>query len=177
MRRGSFLILAVMTFYEISKKLDREYKTWSAERKAWTVIVFVLLSLLFLTAFALGLYTRYKKNAEIENYKTLLEQSKQNYYIQTIANSNLEKKLQDMLLELAKMKNNTIELERMFEALYEEKVSLEEIRREMESGLKNTRFQLDKMQNSVNSLIDQRTKAVIYSEQNLIYEKSDTHGK
>jgi parvulin-like peptidyl-prolyl isomerase len=167
----------IMTFYDISRKLDANYKTWSSDRKAWTVILFVLLVLLFLSAFALGLYTRYTKNLEIENYKAVLEKSKQNYYLQSIANSNLEKKLQEMLLELAKMKNNTVELERIFQALYDEKASLEEIRQQMETGLKNTKFQLDKMQHSVNSLIDQRTKTIISTERDIIYEKSDTHGK
>jgi len=166
-----------MTLYEISQKLDKQYKTWSAERKAWTVVLIVLLCLLFLASIGFGFYLKHKKNAEISNLSRLLEESKQNYYLQTVANSNYEKKLQDLLLELATMKNNTIEIERMFQALYEEKVSLEDIRRQMESGIKSTKFQLDKMQHSVNSLIEQRTNTVITKEAEIIYEKSDTHGK
>ncbi|MBQ5549858.1 MAG: hypothetical protein IIT32_02225, partial [Bacteroidales bacterium] len=93
------------------------------------------------------------------------------------ANSNLEKKLQELNLRLAELINNTIELQRMAEQLTAENVSLEEIRREMEKGLKRTKTQLDKMQGSVNYLIDQRENQIFETGEKLKIEKSNTHGK
>ncbi|MBQ5513129.1 MAG: hypothetical protein IIT83_05525, partial [Bacteroidales bacterium] len=58
-----------------------------------------------------------------------------------------------------------------------EKVSLEEIRAAMEAGLRRTKTQLDNMQGSVNSLINQREKTLIYTQETIIQEKTDTHGK
>jgi ElaB/YqjD/DUF883 family membrane-anchored ribosome-binding protein len=166
-----------MTFYEISQNLDNQYKTWSRDKKAWVVIGVVTLAVLLLVSIGGLIYVTYQKNKAISEYEQLLHLSKQNYYLQTIENQNLSKKLQDMSLRLAELKNNTIELERMFRELSEEKVSLEEIRSQMELGLKNTRYQLDKMQSSVTYLIDQRKKTVIKTEDEIIYEKTDTHGK
>lgn len=166
-----------MTFYEISQKLDSRYKKLSAEQKSWIVIGAIVVLLLLLAGFGLALYEKFQQRRLAENYEKLLEKSRQNYYLQSLQNSNLEKKLQDMLLEIAKLKNNTIELERMFSELSDEKVSLEEIRARMEAGLKNTRTQLNNMQKSVNYLIDQRSKTLIYTKEELIREKADTHGK
>ncbi len=166
-----------MTFYEISIDLDKRYKTWSSARKAWIVIGILTLIIFLLLSIGLCLYFNYQRSQTEVYYEKLLEKSKQNFYLQSIANSNLEKKLQDMSLRLAELKNSTIELERMFRELSEEKVSLEEIRRQMESGLKNTLSQLDKMQYSVNYLIEQRKKVITDTKDEIIYEKSDTHGK
>ena len=166
-----------MTFYEISVNLDKKYKTWSSTRKAWVVIGVLALLVFLLLSIGFCLYFKYQCSQTADYYEKLLEKSKQNFYLQSIANSNLEKKLQDMSLRLAELKNSTIEIERMFRELSEERVSLEEIRRQMESGLKNTRSQLDKMQFSVNYLIEQRKKVVTETEEGIIYEKSDTHGK
>lgn len=167
----------MISYYEISESLDNRYKKLSRKQKAWIVVGAILLLLMSLCCLGGWLYSNYQRRLAVSNYEKLLEKSKQNYYLQTVANNNLEKKLQDMSLRLAELKNNTIELERMFSELSSEKVSLEEIRQQMEIGLRNSRAQLDKMQRSVNVLIDQRTKTVIKTEEEIIYEKSDTHGK
>ncbi|MCQ2253442.1 MAG: hypothetical protein MJZ61_08325, partial [Bacteroidales bacterium] len=132
---------------------------------------------LLISSIGMIFYTNYQKNKVIADYEKLLDNSHQNYYLQSIANSNLEKKLQDLNLKLAEMRNTTIDLERMFNELSEEKVSLEEIRARMEMGIRRTKAQLDNMQTSVNSLINQRTKVIIYNEEEIIREKMDTHGK
>ena len=73
--------------------------------------------------------------------------------------------------------NTTVELQRMTDLLTAENVSLEDIRRELEKGLKRTKTQLDNMQSSVNYLIDQREKAIIETGENLKIEKANTYGK
>ncbi len=164
-------------FYRFSENIDEYYKKMSRRARVWAAIAIVAIVLLLLMATGFALYYRYQHNKMIAEYEKLLEKSHQNYYLQGIASSNLEKKLQDLMLELAKLRNNTIELERMFSELSDEKVSLEEIRAEMELGIRRSKAQLDRMQSSVNSLIDQRTKVIINNENEILNEKSDTHGK
>lgn len=166
-----------MSLYSLSQKIDKKYNEMSPKRRAWTAIIIVSIILLLLSASILALYSKHLRDAELEAYKAELEKSKQNYYLQTIANSNLEKKLQDMSLRLAETINNTIELERMFHELSEEKVSLEEIRAELEAGIRRTKNQLDNMKGAVNSLINQRQKVIITTEEDIIHEKTNTHGK
>jgi hypothetical protein len=166
-----------MSLYSLSQKIDKTYNQMSPNRRAWTAIIIVTIILLLLSASILALYSKHLKESELAAYEAELEKSKQNYYLQTIANSNLEKKLQDMSLRLAETINNTIELERMFHELSEEKVSLEEIRSELEAGIRRTKYQLDNMQGAVNSLINQRQKVIITTEEDIIIEKSNTHGK
>ena len=166
-----------MSLYQLSKRIDKRYGEMTPNAKALTFIGVIVLFLLLLLALGLVLYSKHSKYAELERYIEKLEESKQNYYLATIANSNLEKKLQEMSLRLAETINNTIELERMFKELEAENVSLEEIREAMEKGLRRTKTQLDNMQGSVNSLINQREKAVIYQKEVIIHEKNNTHGR
>ncbi|MCR5455925.1 MAG: hypothetical protein K6F33_13130 [Bacteroidales bacterium] len=166
-----------MSLYQLSKRIDKRYNEMTPNTKAGIFIGIIILLLLLLSILGWVIYSKHKQYAEAERYLKELEESKQNYYLATIANSNLEKKLQEMSLRLAETINNTIELERMFKQLSEEKVSLEEIRAAMEAGLRRTKKQLDNMQGSVNSLINQREKTVIYTEETIRIEKSNTHGK
>lgn len=166
-----------MSIYSISDDFDVYYSKMSRKAKTWSFVGIVALLLLALTLIGFVIYINYQRGLEQEIYAKALEKSKQNYFIQGVANSNQEKKLQDLNLELAKLKNNTIELERMFNELSEEKVSLEEIRAAMELGISRTKSQLDRMQSSVNSIIDQRTKAIISNELQIQNEKFDTQGK
>ncbi len=166
-----------MSLYTLSKKIDRRYGEMTPNTKAWIFIAVVALILLLLLAMGWLVYDRYRHDAVVGRHLKELEESKQNYYLQTIANSNLEKKLQEMSLKLAETINNTIELERMFHELEEEKVSLEEIRDAMEKGIRRTKSQLDNMQGSVDALINQREKTIIYNREEIIHEKTNTHGK
>lgn len=166
-----------MSLYSISDDFDAYYRKMSRKARTWTFVGIAALVLLALLLVGMIIYVNYMRGVEEEDYYKELEKSKQNYYIQGVANSNLEKKFQDLNLELAKLRNNTIELERMFSELSDEKVSLEEIRAEMELGIRRSKAQLDKMQSSVNSLIDQRTKVIINNENEILNEKSDTHGR
>lgn len=166
-----------MTLYQISEDVDVYYRKMSHRERAWWFIGLIALLILLLGSIGYSIYSNYQKQKAIAEYQKLLEESHQNYYLQSISNSNLEKKLQDLMLEIATLRNSTIELERMIMELSDEKVNLEEIRRQMELGIRRTKTQLDNMQSSVNSLINQRTKAIIYTEDEIIREKSDTHGK
>jgi biopolymer transport protein ExbB/TolQ len=166
-----------MSLYQFSKRIDKHYNEMTPNKKASIFIGVIVLFLLLLSIIGWVIYSKHRQYAEVERYIKELEESKQNYYLQTIANSNLEKKLQEMSLRLAETINNTVELERMLNELDAENVSLEEIRRALETGLRRTKTQLDNMQGSVNSLINQREKTLIYTEQQIIHEKSNTHGK
>ena len=166
-----------MSLYQLSKRIDKRYNEMTPNQKSLTFIGVILLLLLLLGAIGWILYSKNSKYADAERYIEKLEESKQNYYLATIANSNLEKKLQEMSLRLAETINNTIELQRMFDELSAEHVSLEEIREAMEKGLRRTKTQLDNMQGSVNSLINQREKTIIYNKTVIEKEKFDSHGR
>jgi len=157
--------------YRISENIDEHYKKMSRRAKAWAAIAIVAIILLMLVSAAFALYYRYQRDKVIADYEKLLEKSHQNYYIQGIANSNLEKKLQDLMLELATLRNNTVEMERMFAELREDNANLEEIRRRLQQGIVRTKSQLDHMESSVTSIINQRQKAIIYTEEEILSKK------
>jgi len=166
-----------MSLYQLSKRIDKRYAEMTPNQKALSFIGIIILIalLLFLTGWII--FCNQRQSDDVEHYIKKLEESKQNYYLATIANSNLEKKLQEMSLRLAETINNTVELERMLHEFEAENLSLEEIRDALEKGLRRTKTQLDNMQGSVNALINQREKTVIYNKEQLLNEKSDTHGK
>ena len=166
-----------MSLYQLSKRIDKRYNEMTPNQKSLTFIGVIALLLLLCGAVVWIFFSRNTKYAELEHYVQKLEESKQNYYLATIANSNLEKKLQEMSLRLAETINNTVELERMIQELDSENLNLEEIRRALEQGLRRTKTQLDNMQGSVNSLINQREKTIIQTGEQLKIEKSNTHGK
>ena len=166
-----------MSLYQLSKRIDKHYNEMTPNKKAGIFIGVIILFLLLLAILGLVIYSKHSQYAEAERYIKELEESKQNYYLQTIANNNLEKKLQEMSLRLAETINNTVELERMLKELDVENGSLEEIRKALELGLRRTKTQLDNMQGSVNSLINQREKVIFHTEETIIHEKSNTHGK
>ena len=166
-----------MSLYQLSKRIDSRYNEMTPNQKSLIFIGVIILFLLLLGILGWIVHCKNQQNAEAERYIKKLEESKQNYYLATIANSNLEKKLQEMSLRLAETINNTIELQRVFDELTAEKVSLEEIRAAMEAGLRRTKTQLDNMQGSVNYLIDQRENQIFETGEKLKIEKSNTHGK
>ena len=166
-----------MSLYQLSKRIDKRYAEMTPNQKSLTFIGIIALIVLLLFLGGWIIYSKQRQSEDVERYIDKFEESKQNYYLATIANSNLEKKLQELNLRLAELINNTIELQRMAEQLTAENVSLEEIRKEMEKGLKRTKTQLDKMQGSVNYLIDQRENQIFETGEKLKIEKSNTHGK
>jgi len=166
-----------MSLYQLSKRIDKRYAEMTPNQKSLTFIGIIALIVLLLFLDGWIIFSKQRQSEDVERYIDKFEESKQNYYLATIANSNLEKKLQELNLRLAELINNTIELQRMAEQLTAENVSLEEIRKEMEKGLKRTKTQLDKMQGSVNYLIDQRENQIFETGEKLKIEKSNTHGK
>ena len=166
-----------MSLYQLSKRIDKRYAEMTPNQKSLTFIGIIALIVLLLFLGGWIIFSKQRQSEDVERYIDKFEESTQNYYIATIANSNLEKKLQELNLRLAELINNTIELQRMAEQLTAENVSLEEIRKEMEKGLKRTKTQLDKMQGSVNYLIDQRENQIFETGEKLKIEKSNTHGK
>ncbi|MBR2199203.1 MAG: hypothetical protein IJ894_00410 [Bacteroidales bacterium] len=166
-----------MSLYQLSKRIDKRYAEMTPNQKSLTFIGIIALIVLLLFLGGWIIFSKQRQSEDVERYIDKFEESKQNYYLATIANSNLEKKLQELNLRLAELINNTIELQRMAEQLTAENVSLEEIRKEMEKGLKRTKTQLDKMQGSVNYLIDQRENQIFETGEKLKIEKSNTHGK
>ena len=166
-----------MSLYQLSKRIDKRYAEMTPNQKSLTFIGIIVLILLLLGMAGWIIFSNQRQSEDVERYINKFEESKQNYYLATIANSNLEKKLQEMSLRLAETINNTIELQRMFDELTAEKVSLEEIRTAMETGLRRTKTQLDNMQGSVNSLINQRQKVLDDNEQTIRNEKKNTYGK
>jgi len=161
----------------LSKRIDKRYAEMTPNQKSLTFIGIIVLILLLLGMAGWIIFSNQRQSEDVERYINKFEESKQNYYLATIANSNLEKKLQELNLRLAETINSTIALQRMISELDSENVSLEAIRKELEKGLQRTKSQLDKMQGSVNYLIDQRENQIYKTGENLKIEKSNTHGK
>ncbi|MCQ2249727.1 MAG: hypothetical protein MJZ66_01320 [Bacteroidales bacterium] len=164
-------------FYRFSENIDEYYKKMSRRARVWAAIAIVAIVLLLLLATGFAFYYRYQHNKMIAEYEKLLEKSHQNYYLQGIANSNLEKKLQELMLELATLKNNTIEMEMVLMELKGENADLNEIRRRMEQGISKTKIQLENMQSSVNSIIEHRKNEMRQFVKDEYIIKKDSLGK
>lgn len=139
--------------------------------RRWLVWCVIILIILLLGSIAYIFYQNYKTERENKKYIELFEQSKQNYYQLSIENENLKRKLQELNLKLAETINSMADLQTVLAQMSSEKENLEDIKRQMEVGIKNTKGQLDKMQRNVNFLIDNRKTSVSDSQIQLLKEK------
>ncbi|MCQ2974023.1 MAG: hypothetical protein MJ211_04360 [Bacteroidales bacterium] len=162
-----------MKFNSIAEKSELFFRKKSKTTKSILTILLCLIILGLLFLGGLAIYQHYNYKATVAKYERELQISKQNYFVSTVENSNLEKKLQEMSLRLAETINSMVTLDQMLNQMSDEKANLEEIKNQMEIGIKNTQGQLNKMQNSVNTLIDRQSKVIIRSEYNLLEEKGE----
>lgn len=159
-----------MKFSSISDRTDYFLRGLTKRTKSWLVIAVIVSALLMLLFGTLWIYQRYKYNKEVADYQEKLQTSHQNYYTVTLENANLEKRLQDMNLRLAQTIGSMVELQTMLDQINSEKANLEEVKLQLETGLKTTRTQLDKVQKSVNNLIDSRSHIITTTEENVIHD-------
>ncbi len=157
-----------MELNTVEKNFDEYYQSLNKKKKNYLSYIFILVILLILTL-TIALFVKTKNySKEVEDYKIKLDQSYQNYYLATLENANLEKKIQALNLKLAETINNTVALETMITNMENEKVNLEQIKKELEKGIQRTKAQLNTMQNSVNNLIMQREKTIIQKQTNIL---------
>ena len=97
-----------MSLYQLSKRIDKRYAEMTPNQKSLTFIGIIALIVLLLFLAGWIIFSNQRQSEDVERYIKKFEESKQNYYLATIANSNLEKKLQEMSLRLAETINNTV---------------------------------------------------------------------
>ncbi|MBO4371305.1 MAG: hypothetical protein J5826_00065, partial [Bacteroidales bacterium] len=139
-----------MKFTALADRTEYFLRRLSKRAKSWLVLAVWTAAILMLLFGTLWIYNHIKFNRERAEYERKLQTSQQNYYTQTVENANLEKRLQDMNLRLAQTIGSMVELQTMLDQINSEKANLEEVKRQLETGLKTTRTQLDKVQKSVN---------------------------
>ena len=159
-----------MKFYTIADRTEYFLRRLSKRTKSWLVVGVVAAAILMLLFGTLWIYNRYKFNQERAEYERKLQTSTQKYYTATLENANLEKRLQDMNLRLSQTIGSMVELQTMLNQINSEKANLEEVKRQLETGLKTTRTQLDKVQKSVNTLIDSRSHTITNTEESVIHD-------
>ena len=142
--------------YRISENIDERYNKLSRWGKVLLLAAIIVIILLLIITACLAVHYKNQRSDAIAEYERLLEKSLQNYYIQGVANSNLEKQLQDLSIELATLRNNTLDLEKVLNDWRSDYRDLSEIRKRMKDGIRKTNAQLDAMSKSVGSIIDQR---------------------
>ncbi len=153
------------------KKTESLISKISKVGRRWLVWAVIVLFLMLLACVGYIVYLNNKHISENKKYEQLFEKSKQNYYKLSIENENLKRKLQDLNLKLAETINSMVDLQTVLSQMSSEKENLEEIKRQMEIGIKNTKGQLDRMQRSVNILIDNRRNSVEDSQVELLKQK------
>ncbi len=153
------------------KKTESLIPKISKVGRRWLVWAVIVLFLMLLACVGYIVYLNNKHISENKKYEQLFEKSKQNYYKLSIENENLKRKLQDLNLKLAETINSMVDLQTVLSQMSSEKENLEEIKRQMEIGIKNTKGQLDRMQRSVNILIDNRRNSVEDSQVELLKQK------
>ncbi len=159
-----------MRFNAIADRTEYFLRKLSKRAKSWLVVTVVAVAALMLIFGTLWIYNHIKYKRERAEYERKLQTSQQNYYMQTVENANLEKRLQDMNLRLAQTIGSMVEMQTMLNQINSEKANLEEVKRQLENGMKNTRTQLDKVQKSVNNLIDSRSHLITNTEENVIHD-------
>lgn len=159
-----------MKFTALADRTEYFLRRLSKRAKSWLVLAVWTAAILMLLFGTLWIYNRIKFNRERAEYERKLQISTQNYYTSTVENANLEKRLQDMNLRLAQTIGSMVELQTMLDQINSEKANLEEVKLQLETGLKSTRTQLDKVQKSVNNLIDSRSHIITTTEENVIHD-------
>ena len=159
-----------MKFTALADRTEYFLRRLSKRAKSWLVLAVWTAAILMLLFGTLWIYNRIKFNRERAEYERKLQISTQNYYTSTVENANLEKRLQDMNLRLAQTIGSMVELQTMLDQINSEKANLEEVKLQLETGLKTTRTQLDKVQKSVNNLIDSRSHIITTTEENVIHD-------
>lgn len=159
-----------MKFTALADRTEYFLRRLSKRAKSWLVLAVWAAAILMLLFGTLWIYNSIKFNRERAEYERKLQTSQQNYYTQTVENANLEKRLQDMNLRLAQTIGSMVELQTMLNQINSEKANLEEVKLQLETGLKSTRTQLDKVQKSVNNLIDSRSHLITNTEENVIHD-------
>ena len=159
-----------MKFTALADRTEYFLRRLSKRAKSWLVLAVWTAAILMLLFGTLWIYNRIKFNRERAEYERKLQISTQNYYTSTVENANLEKRLQDMNLRLAQTIGSMVELQTMLDQINSEKANLEEVKLQLETGLKSTRTQLDKVQKSVNNIIDSRSHIITTTEENVIHD-------
>ena len=159
-----------MKFTALADRTEYFLRRLSKRAKSWLVLAVWTAAILMLLFGTLWIYNHIKFNRERAEYERKLQTSQQNYYTQTVENANLEKRLQDMNLRLAQTIGSMVELQTMLDQINSEKANLEEVKLQLENGLKSTRTQLDKVQKSVNNLIDSRSHIITNTEETVIHD-------
>lgn len=159
-----------MRFTAIADRTEYFLRHFSKRAKSWLTVGVFAAGILMLLFGTLWIYNSIKFNRERAEYERKLQTSQQNYYTQTVENANLEKRLQDMNLRLAQTIGSMVELQTMLDQINSEKANIEEVKNQLENGLKSTRSQLDKVQKSVNNLIDSRLHIITTTEENVIHD-------
>ena len=159
-----------MKFTAIADRTEYFLRRLSKRAKSWLVLAVWTAAILMILFGTLWIYNRIKFNRERAEYERKLQISTQNYYTSTVENANLEKRLQDMNLRLAQTIGSMVELQTMLDQINSEKANLEEVKNQLENGLKSTRTQLDKVQKSVNNLIDSRSHIITNTEETVIHD-------
>lgn len=157
---------------KIEKKINHAYSQLSFTGKIIivSIILFSLIGNIILVSSNFRLSNRLY--ATKNKYKTDLDRAKDSYFLLNLENANLEKKIQNLYLELAETLNNTVELQIMMNHVTEENLTLYSIKDELADGINKTSYQLKKMQKSVNDLIVTRQKSN-EKEQELILKQNN----
>lgn len=162
--------------YNITEDLDKKYAKMSRKAKFWSLMAIIAVFLLLIVTAGMAIYFHYQRNSIAEYYKAELDKSKQNYYIQSVSNSNLDKKLQDLMLELARLRNHTVSIETMIAMLKEDSVNIHEVHKRLMAGVDQAKRDLNKMGASVTEVINSHYKSFKLNTR-ILDERCDTLGK
>jgi len=138
------------------------------------LITLVLVISVFLNGLLFLKYANTKtdlKKSEAK-YVTDIKRSKEQYSLLYAQNTSLQKQVKDLNLELIKTINNTVDLQVMFQQIYDETVTLYSIKDELSTGIQKTKNQLQKLQTSINTIIENKDNFLDSTELQIRKEKS-----
>lgn len=154
------------------EKINNLFKKFDFPAKVLIITIFIIS--VFLNAFLFVKYAKTKiaLNESIERYDTDMQRAKEQYSLLYAQNTSLNKQVKDLNLELIETINNTIELQRMFKQIFDETVTLYSIKDELNIGIEKTKKQLEKLQISIETIIENKTFTLDSTEISIKKEKS-----
>jgi biopolymer transport protein ExbB/TolQ len=153
-------------------KINKFFKRFDTVAK---LILFVVLIIsLFFNVIITFKYTKTTISlSRLETkYNEDIQRAKEQYSLLYAQNTSLNKQVQDLNLELVKTINNTIDLQVMFQQIYDETITLYGIKDELKVGIQKTNNQLKKLQTSIETIIENKQNFLDSTELNILNEKS-----
>lgn len=154
------------------EKINKFFNRFSLFSKL-LIVLFLLISFVFNMIFSAKIVKLKSDNEILQiTYNEDIRRAKEQYSLLYAQNISLNKRVQDLNLELIKTINNTVDLQIIFQQIYDESITLFSIKDDLNEGIEKTNVQLKKLQTSIEDIIETKQSILDSTEIDILKEKS-----